>query len=280
VTSTTPAGRHQDLGRGAAGTALARIAAARITGLPPRATAPWIRAMTAGPVTANASASLFYGALAVAFVLHTAALPAYAAMLAALDQHVNDLTALKLAAAHEPIDRGELARPSEYDLISGLTGLGLYHLVRHGSAGSGMTAAVLEYLVALAEPVRRNGESLPGWWSGTPGQARAPTYRERVRRPGAGRFPASPLSRPASACPGRREGRAADGGSRGSAGTVSRTGSVGIASIWPFFGQLATRPSVMVSVVDPEFPLWRRSRMMVTMRGASAGRFAGVRSGL
>jgi hypothetical protein len=30
-----------------------------------------------------------------------------------------------------------------------------------------MTAAVLEYLVALAEPVCRHGVSLPGWWSGT-----------------------------------------------------------------------------------------------------------------
>ena len=57
--------------------------------------------MTAGPVTANASASLFYGAPAVAFVLHTAAHPAYAPMLAALDEHINDLTALKLAAAHQ-----------------------------------------------------------------------------------------------------------------------------------------------------------------------------------
>jgi hypothetical protein len=167
VTSTTLAGWHQDLGRGAAGTALARIAAARLTGLPPRATASWIRAMTEGPITASASASLFHGAPAVAFVLHTGAHPAYAGMLAALDEHVNDLTALKLAAAHERIDRGELTRPGEYDLISGLTGLGLYHLVRHGSAGSGMTAAVLDYLIALSEPVCRHGESLPGWWSGT-----------------------------------------------------------------------------------------------------------------
>jgi hypothetical protein len=123
--------------------------------------------MTAGPVTASASASLFYGAPAVAFVLHTGAHPAYAGMLAALDEHVNDLTAVKLAAAYQRIDRGELTRPGEYDLISGLTGLGAYHLVRHGAAGSGMTAAVLGYLVALAEPVCRHGESLPGWWSGT-----------------------------------------------------------------------------------------------------------------
>ena len=167
MTSATPAGWHQDLGRGAAGTALARIAAARLAGLPPRATASWIRAMTAGPVTANASASLFHGAPAVAFVLHTGAHPAYAAMLAALDEHVNDLTALKLAAARERMGRGELTRPGEYDLISGLTGLGVYHLVRHGPAPSGMTAAVLGYLVALAEPLCRHGESLPGWWSGT-----------------------------------------------------------------------------------------------------------------
>ena len=166
-TGTTTAGSHQDLGSGAAGTALARITIARHIGLPPGATASWIRAMTAGPVTANESASLFYGAPAVAFVLHTGAHPAYTTMLAALDEHINDLTALKLAAAHERIHRGELTRPAEYDLISGLAGLGLYHLVRHGSAGSGMTAAVLDYLVTLAEPVCRHRESLPGWWSGT-----------------------------------------------------------------------------------------------------------------
>jgi hypothetical protein len=95
----------------------------------------------------------------------------------ALDEHVNDLTALKLAAAHERIDRGEPARPSEYDLISGLAGLGVYHLVRHGPAGSGMTAAVLDYLVALAEPVCRHGEPVPGWWSGTGPAGTAPTAR-------------------------------------------------------------------------------------------------------
>ena len=173
MTSPMPAGWHQDLGTGAPGGALARLAAARLTGLAPGATASWIRAMTAGPVTASESASLFHGAPAVAFVLHTAAHPAYADMLAVLDRHVNDLTALKLAAARERTGRGELTRPGEYDLISGLTGLGVYHLVRHGPADSGMTSAVLDYLVALGEPVRRHGESLPGWWSGA-GPADAP----------------------------------------------------------------------------------------------------------
>jgi hypothetical protein len=33
-------------------------------------------------------------------------------MLAALDAHINDLTALKLAAAYKRMDRGELTRPS------------------------------------------------------------------------------------------------------------------------------------------------------------------------
>jgi hypothetical protein len=110
---------------------------------------------------------LFHGAPAVAFVLHTGAHPAYAGMLAALDEHVNDVTALKLAAGYQRIDRGEPTWPGEYDLISGLAGVGVYHLVRHGSADSGMTSAVLDYLIALAEPVSRHGESLPGWWSST-----------------------------------------------------------------------------------------------------------------
>ncbi len=96
------------------------------------------------PVTASASASLFYGAPAVAFVLHTAAHPAYAAML----------------------------------------------------AGSGMTAAVLDYLVALSEPVCQHGESLPGWWSGsgpasTPDQAWTEARKQAV---GAAQY-RSPLGR-------------------------------------------------------------------------------------
>ena len=178
-TGTTRTGWHQDLGRGAAGTALARIVTARLRGLPPRATASWIKAMTAGPVTASASASLFYGAPAVAFVLHTGAHPAYGPLLTALDEHINDLTALKLTGAYERMDRGELTRPSEYDLISWLTGLGLYHLVRHGLAASGMTTAVLEYVVALSEPVRQHGVSLPGWWSGTgPASTPGPAWPE------------------------------------------------------------------------------------------------------
>lgn len=47
-------------GRGAAGTALARIAAAGISRLPPRATASWIRAMTAGPVNTSAFVLAFH----------------------------------------------------------------------------------------------------------------------------------------------------------------------------------------------------------------------------
>jgi lantibiotic biosynthesis protein len=72
---TTTAGWHQDLGSGAAGTALARISLARTSGLQPSVTVPWIKAMATGTVTTNVSAGLFYGAPAVAFVLHTAAHP-------------------------------------------------------------------------------------------------------------------------------------------------------------------------------------------------------------
>lgn len=165
MTDDTMPGWHQDLGRGAVGVTLARIASARAAGHPPDGS--WARPMTEHPISADVSASLYWGAPAVAYVLHTAGHPAHAAGLAKLDRHVNDLTAAKLTETWERMNRGELTRPGEYDLISGLTGLGLYHLVRHGTAPSGMTTAVLEYLVALSAPVCREGVSLPGWWSGT-----------------------------------------------------------------------------------------------------------------
>jgi lantibiotic biosynthesis protein len=165
--STPIGGWHQDLGCGAAGLALVHIARARIYDLPRCSTSCRIKAMTAKPITANAAASLFHGAPAVAYVLRTGTDPAYAAMLAKLDMSIDDLTELKMSAVFERMARGELTQPSEYDLISGLTGLGLYHLLRYGSERRGMAEAVLELLVALTEPICRHGESLPGLWSAT-----------------------------------------------------------------------------------------------------------------
>lgn len=58
------------------------------------------------------------------------------------------------------ISRGQAPQPAEYDLIGGLTGLGIYHLSRHSTAAP--TTRVLQYLVALTLPLHRTGRPLPG----------------------------------------------------------------------------------------------------------------------
>jgi hypothetical protein len=82
--------------------------------------------------------------------------------MATLDGHIDTLARLRLEHAHERIDRGELPRLKEFDLISGLTGIGVYLLHRHG--GGELLRNVLAYLVRLTEPLRVEGEALPGWW--------------------------------------------------------------------------------------------------------------------
>lgn len=169
--STPPPGWGQSLSTGAAGIALAHMLAAR-TGRRTWATAhTWAAAMTREPVLAHSDAfGLFHGAPAVAFTLHTAAQPAYQDALTTLDKHVTRLTRARLDAAHQRINRGELPRMREFDLISGLTGTGVYLLHRH--RGGDLLEEVLSYLVRLAKPLRNGGEVLPGWWTsdGTDGR--------------------------------------------------------------------------------------------------------------
>ncbi|MGH3943200.1 MAG: lanthionine synthetase C family protein [Pseudonocardiaceae bacterium] len=119
---------------------------------------PWLAEMVAVPVMAHPDeANLFEGAPAVAFTLAATGQPR---ALSTLDKHVDSITRTRLDAAHRRIDRGELPAKREFDLISGLTGLGAYLLHRHG--GGELLREVLAYLVRLTEP-RRDG--LPGWWA-------------------------------------------------------------------------------------------------------------------
>ncbi|WP_217712213.1 lanthionine synthetase C family protein [Streptomyces sp. NA02950] len=169
-----PPGWAQSLSTGAAGIALAHMIAARTSTGDPATAHSWAAAMTREPVLAHPdTCGLFHGAPAVAFTLHTANQPAYQGALDTLDRHVIRLTHTRLAAAHERIDRGELPRMSEYDLISGLTGIGAYLMHRHSD--SDLLKQVLAYLVRLAEPLTSNGEMLPGWWTsdGTDGRPSA-----------------------------------------------------------------------------------------------------------
>ncbi|GAA4237281.1 hypothetical protein GCM10022254_48980 [Actinomadura meridiana] len=141
----------QSLSDGAAGAAL--LAAER--GEDAR---PWLAEMVAGPVMAHPDeANLFQGAPAVAFTLATLGQPR---ALATLDRHVEAITHTRLEAAHRRIDRGELPAKREFDLIAGLTGLGVYLLRRHG--GGELLRDVLTYLVRLTEP---RPDDLPGWWA-------------------------------------------------------------------------------------------------------------------
>ncbi|GAA3014672.1 lanthionine synthetase C family protein [Actinokineospora diospyrosa] len=149
------------LADGAAGIALLHFERARTGACAAVDAHPWAVTMTEGPVTAHPDvASLYRGAPAVAFALRTAGHPAYAAAVADLDEHIVTLTRERLERAHRRIDNSLLPDIREFDLISGLTGIGTYLLHR----GHDLLTEVLAYLVRLTEPL---GE-LPGWWCGPP----------------------------------------------------------------------------------------------------------------
>ncbi|MGP2442459.1 lanthionine synthetase C family protein [Streptomyces sp. JW3] len=153
-----------DMGRGLAGTALRQSVLARDSGQWDRAHST-VRRLAGQPAALHpAGANLFRGAPAVAYVLHTADHPAYRDALDQLDDALTTLVRTRLANAHRRIDAGKPARTAEYDLISGLTGLGtlLLHRGRHPE----LLEDVLRYLVQLIQQsVTVNGEEVPGWWS-------------------------------------------------------------------------------------------------------------------
>ncbi len=156
-------GWGQSLSTGAAGLALLHITFAR-AGLAGWDIAHrWTAAMTRSPVAAHLDACLFKGAPAVAFVLRAADQPAYAATLGTLDNHITTLTRHRLDRAHERIERGQLPELREFDLVNGLTGIGVYLLQ---ADDTGLLQDVLSYLVRLVEPVTVDGWKLPGWWTG------------------------------------------------------------------------------------------------------------------
>ncbi|MEV5271105.1 lanthionine synthetase C family protein [Streptomyces werraensis] len=156
---------HDDLGTGPAATALYEMVVARETGDWTKAHAA-AKAMAAQPITGHpASANLYRGAPAVAYILHTAGHRAYARALAELNAEVIAFVAHRLGAAHRRMDKGLPPRLREYDLISGLTGLGAYLL--HCELDQAL-ATVLQYLVRLlTEPLVVDGHQVPGWWAAT-----------------------------------------------------------------------------------------------------------------
>jgi hypothetical protein len=160
-----PAAWADDLARGDAGKALLPIYQAR-TG-----TGAWhaaherVTAMTRTPIHVSPDrCSLYHGAAAVAYVLHTAGHPSYASALENLDRHITDATRTRLATANQRIDAGQLPELREFDLISGMTGTAVYLL--HRESSHELLLGILAYLVRLSSPIRSHDESVPGWWTG------------------------------------------------------------------------------------------------------------------
>lgn len=153
------------LSTGAPGTALLHIERARAGTGGWGIVQEWASAMARSPVTADPDAcGLYRGAPAVAFTLSAAGQPAYASALEVLDGHIETVTRHRLERAHERIERQDLPMLREFDLISGLTGIGAYLLHRHG--GGDLLRDVLTYLVRLTAPLEAGDVVLPGWWCG------------------------------------------------------------------------------------------------------------------
>lgn len=155
----------QSLAHGAAGVALLHIERARTDQGPWQRAHDWLVCAAAEPAVGGPDSHLYYGAPALAFVLHSAAdRPGrYARALDTLDRHVTTAIRDRLANAHARMDRGETPALAEFDAIRGLSGMG--GLLLHRNVHTDTLREILTYLVRLTEPVKHDGELLPGWWS-------------------------------------------------------------------------------------------------------------------
>lgn len=155
----------QSLAHGAAGVALLHIERARTDQGPWQRAHDWLACAAAEPAVGGTDSHLYYGAPALAFALHAAAdRPGrYARALDTLDRHVTAAIRHRLVSAHARTDRGQMPALAEFDAIRGLSGLGA--LLLHRDLHTDGLQEILTYLVRLTEPVKHEGELLPGWWS-------------------------------------------------------------------------------------------------------------------
>lgn len=163
--TATPTAQSQSLALGAIGTALMRIERAHTGKGSWERVHDQIQKTATAPVSATDEACLYFGAPALAFVLHTSqadGVPRYAAATEHIDAAVRRLVHRRLDLAHARIDRAEPAVFAEYDLLHGLTGIGA-HLLHHAPADDAL-GRILTYLVRLTHPLTIDGRRLPGWW--------------------------------------------------------------------------------------------------------------------
>jgi hypothetical protein len=155
---------RQSLAMGSAATALLRLEQAVNGSAPWQAARAHIRDMTTGPVDAGDHSGLYYGAPAVAFVLHCAAEAdtRYTPAAAHLDHHLRRLIRRKLTTATSRLQHNRPASFGEYDVFHGLTGIAALLLRR--MPDSNLLGDVLDHLVQLTQPRMHDGIRLPGWW--------------------------------------------------------------------------------------------------------------------
>lgn len=114
---------------------------------------------------ATAGRGLSAGLAGIAFAAHAAArvTGGYRTLLAQLDDHVRREAATLVDAERERLRARRAGAPiAAYDLISGLTGVGVCVLVR---GGHDALEPVLRCLIDLTEPVTAHERAVPGWWT-------------------------------------------------------------------------------------------------------------------
>jgi lantibiotic biosynthesis protein len=167
ISSLPPGWRRgpQSLGGGAAGIALLHVERARAGHGSWDTAHAWLSAAAADDLSAGPNTGLFFGAPALAFVVHTAVdRPGKLhRALRKLDAATIALTRQRLDRAHARLDRADRPPMAEFDLICGMSGLGAHHL--HRQPRHEITADVLSYLVRLTETLPGNADGLPGWWT-------------------------------------------------------------------------------------------------------------------
>ncbi|MCY9783942.1 lanthionine synthetase C family protein [Nocardiopsis sp. EMB25] len=151
----------QCLDRGAAGVALFHAVRARHDAASAERAHAWLRVATVDGADASGRSGLLYGLPALVLVLSLIE-GHYERARGTLVHHLNSVAHQRVEAAQARMASGVLPSFGEYDLISGLAGIGVV-LLRADPGGSA-TGRVLEYLVRLSQPVRDGDGEHPGWW--------------------------------------------------------------------------------------------------------------------
>ncbi|GLY19983.1 hypothetical protein Kisp01_69970 [Kineosporia sp. NBRC 101677] len=119
----------------------------------------WLTAAVRDGLDIGENACLFYGVPALAYVLHHADRPGYRPAVEMARRGLEAVTSNNLTRAWRRIWADERPAAAEFDLIGGLTGLGV--LLRRLDPTHPLLLEVLTYLVGLTQPIDKRA----GWWT-------------------------------------------------------------------------------------------------------------------